>query len=102
VITTIVAINRAIVHRTRGHKQGTGTRLVSPGGLGELLKPFVFLDLASFDATVGNPWFPMHPHSGITTLTNLNKSVPLASLSPKPGNYYDNSNSNNPNRCWNH
>ncbi|MBD1853988.1 pirin family protein [Cyanobacteria bacterium FACHB-502] len=34
-----------------------------------MLKPFVFLDLASFDTTVGNPWFPMHPHSGIATLT---------------------------------
>jgi redox-sensitive bicupin YhaK (pirin superfamily) len=67
--TTIAVHNRAIVHRTRGLKHGPVTRLVGPGDLGQLLKPFVFLDLASFDVTSGNQGFPMHPHSGIATLS---------------------------------
>ena len=36
---------RRIVHQTRGQTHGPITRLVSPSDLGELLKPFVFLDL---------------------------------------------------------
>jgi hypothetical protein len=36
---------RRIEQRTRGRKQGLATRLVSPSDFGELLKPFVFLDL---------------------------------------------------------
>jgi len=36
---------RAIVQRTRGRTQGPVTRLMSPSDLGEVLKPFVFLDL---------------------------------------------------------
>ena len=60
---------RAIVHRTRGRTHGPITRLVSPSDLGEVLKPFVFLDLASFKPVAGNPGFGMHPHSGIATLT---------------------------------
>src|ERR1700730_12441916 len=59
---------RKIAHRTRGHNRGLVTRLVSPGDLGEILKPFVFLDL--FDtgdqAIRGRN---MHPHSGIATVT---------------------------------
>ncbi len=40
-----------IIGRTRGRRHGPITRLMSPGDLGELLKPFVFLDL--FDAWHG-------------------------------------------------
>jgi redox-sensitive bicupin YhaK (pirin superfamily) len=36
---------RKISHRARGHNGGVMTRLLSPGDLGEILKPFVFLDL---------------------------------------------------------
>jgi hypothetical protein len=36
---------RAIVQRTRGRTLGPATRLMSPSELGEMLKPFVFLDL---------------------------------------------------------
>jgi hypothetical protein len=36
---------RHIVHRSRGQTHGPITRLMSPGDLGEVLKPFVFLDL---------------------------------------------------------
>ena len=35
---------RQIVHRTRGQRHGAITRLMSPGDLGQVLKPFVFLD----------------------------------------------------------
>ena len=62
---------RKIVYRTRGHTQGPITRLVSPSDLGELLKPFVFLDLAAFDGRFApTPMgFAWHPHSGIATVT---------------------------------
>ncbi len=36
-----------IVHRTSGVRHGPITRLMSPGDLGEHLKPFVFLDRIS-------------------------------------------------------
>lgn len=61
---------RAIVFRTRGHRGGPITRLVSPGDLGELLKPFVFLDLFQAERRfIGS--MPIHPHSGIATVTVL-------------------------------
>ena len=60
---------RAIVHRTRGSTHGPIRRLVSPSDLGEVLKPFVFLDLNSFSPGLGSQGFAMHPHSGIATLT---------------------------------
>ena len=58
---------RAIVQRTRGRMHGPTTRLINPSDLGEILKPFVFLDLfdhggAPFDGG-------LHPHSGIATLS---------------------------------
>ena len=36
---------RQIVRRTRGSSHGPITRLMSPSDFGQLLKPFVFLDL---------------------------------------------------------
>src|SRR5258707_7755218 len=62
---------REIVHRTRGRTHGPITRLVSPSDLGELIKPFVFLDLAAFDGRLApTPMgFGWHPHSGIATVT---------------------------------
>jgi len=62
---------RAIVLRTRGSTHGPITRLMSPGDLGELLKPFVFLDIVNFKARAGQRGFGMHPHSGLATLTFL-------------------------------
>jgi redox-sensitive bicupin YhaK (pirin superfamily) len=61
---------RPIIHRTSGQTHGPITRLASPGDLGGLLKPFVFLDL--FD-NGGREFagFGLHPHSGIATLTYL-------------------------------
>ena len=40
--------SRQIAVRTRGRSHGSITRLVSPADVGELIKPFVFLDY--FDA----------------------------------------------------
>jgi redox-sensitive bicupin YhaK (pirin superfamily) len=62
--------SRGIVYRTRGVQHGPITRLMSPGDLGQLLKPFVFLDLFELDdgAFAGGG---LHPHSGITTVTHL-------------------------------
>ncbi len=59
-----------IVHRTRGTRHGAITRLMSPGDLGQVLKPFVFLDL--FDMGIASfPGIGLHPHSGIATVTYL-------------------------------
>jgi redox-sensitive bicupin YhaK (pirin superfamily) len=62
---------RRITHHTRGSTQGPITRLVSPSDLGELIKPFVFLDRFESPANGQPPRFGMHPHSGIATLTYL-------------------------------
>ena len=63
---------RGIVLRTRGQRHGPITRLVSPSDIGEIIKPFVFLDL--FDIARANaPTFGWHPHSGIATLTVLHE-----------------------------
>jgi redox-sensitive bicupin YhaK (pirin superfamily) len=62
--------NRPIVHITRGRSHGAITRLMSPGDLGQILKPFVFLDWFDTD-NGGFPGFNLHPHSGIATLTHL-------------------------------
>ncbi|NPT46381.1 pirin family protein [Paraburkholderia sp. 1N] len=61
---------RRIVFRTRGRAHGGITRLASPSDLGDLIKPFVFLDHAVVVPT-GKPMFGMHPHSGIATLTTV-------------------------------
>jgi len=60
---------RNIVGRTRGNRHGQIVRLMSPGDLGELLKPFVFLD--HFDLHGMNGGTELHPHSGIATVTYL-------------------------------
>jgi redox-sensitive bicupin YhaK (pirin superfamily) len=58
---------RPIAHRNRGRPHGPVTRLMSPSDLGEILKPFVFLDLFDHDGPPFNG--PLHPHSGIATLS---------------------------------
>src|SRR6202045_4887394 len=63
------SLARAIVRRTRGRTHGPVTRLMSPSDFGEILKPFVFLDLFDHE---GAPFTgALHPHSGIATLTYL-------------------------------
>jgi redox-sensitive bicupin YhaK (pirin superfamily) len=62
--------SRQIVHRTHGRRHGPITRLMSPSDLGDVLKPFVFLDLFDTKGT-SLSGFGLHPHSGIATLTYL-------------------------------
>jgi len=59
---------RRVTYRTRGHSQGPITRLVSPSDVGELIKPFVFLDYFEIDPNHMPP-IGFHPHSGIATLS---------------------------------
>src|SRR6267143_373505 len=66
--TTAEARARRVVHRTRGNSHGSITRLVSPSDVGELIKPFVFLDYFEIDPQ-RMPAIGFHPHSGIATVT---------------------------------
>lgn len=61
---------RTIIHKTRGATHGPITRLASPGDVGELIKPFVFLDFFQTEPG-GFGGFGWHPHSGIATVTVL-------------------------------
>src|SRR6266446_3304509 len=68
--------SRPIAHRSRGMGNGQIVRLASPGDIGELIKPFVFLDRfgveptdkADLATTLAQRY---HPHSGIMTVTTL-------------------------------
>lgn len=62
--------HRRIVLRSRGRTHGPITRLMSPGDLGEYVKPFVFLDFFEAEGFHGKGFAP-HPHSGIATHTTL-------------------------------
>ena len=68
--TPLEARPRKIDRRTRGRRHGPITRLMSPGDLGQVLKPFVFLDLFDMDKA-SFPGIGLHPHSGIATVTYL-------------------------------
>lgn len=59
---------RAITYRTTGSGHGPIVRLMSPSDLGHLIKPFVFLDLFEGESSFIHG-MPMHPHSGIATVT---------------------------------
>jgi redox-sensitive bicupin YhaK (pirin superfamily) len=79
---------RQIVHRTPGGTHGAITRLMSPSDLGQLAKPFVFLDRFDFDGqaaplSMEHGW---HPHSGIATVTVvLDGSIRYAETTGKTG-----------------
>ncbi len=62
---------RKVIKRTRGQSHGAISRLMSPSDLGNLLKPFVFLDYVdAYGATLGDLGrMQIHPHSGIATVT---------------------------------
>lgn len=62
-----IPMERAIVYRTRGTRHGPITRLMSPGDLGQAIKPFVFLDL--FEKDGPSAMMGLHPHSGIATVS---------------------------------
>ncbi|MGN6825863.1 pirin family protein [Paucibacter sp. M5-1] len=66
-----VTATRRIIYRTRGTNHGSINRLMSPGDLGQILKPFVFLDLFDLDLHDPSMQFSIHPHSGIATITVL-------------------------------
>jgi redox-sensitive bicupin YhaK (pirin superfamily) len=79
---------RKIIYRTRGDTGGPITRLMSPSDLGQLIKPFVFLDHFNFDGQ--GRGMPMelgwHPHSGIATVTVvLEGAVRYAETTGKAG-----------------
>jgi redox-sensitive bicupin YhaK (pirin superfamily) len=59
---------RKITFVDSGQTHGPITRLISPSDIGEQLKPFIFLDYFNAEIKPGFG-FPMHPHSGIATLT---------------------------------
>jgi redox-sensitive bicupin YhaK (pirin superfamily) len=60
--------DRHITLRSPGQRHGAITRLMSPGDVGQLTKPFVFIDYVDAPGGAG-PKFGFHPHSGIATLT---------------------------------
>jgi redox-sensitive bicupin YhaK (pirin superfamily) len=67
-------MRRRITYRTRGQGHGPITRLMSPSDLGQWLKPFVFLDIFDLDSVTLRSMaqgggLPLHPHSGIATVT---------------------------------
>src|ERR1700681_3736028 len=60
--TPVSAGARRIALSTSGRRHGPITRLVSPSDIGELIKPFVFLD--HFEIVPRpQPLFGIHPHS---------------------------------------
>lgn len=58
---------RKIVARTTGRTHGVITRLMSPSDLGQLIKPFVFLDYGVLPPS--NAPMGIHPHSGLATVS---------------------------------
>jgi redox-sensitive bicupin YhaK (pirin superfamily) len=67
--TSVVSASRRVVYRTRGKAHGPLVRMVSASDVGQLIKPFVFLDLVDTQQPLGQPGLGWHPHSGIATLT---------------------------------
>ncbi|AOR72514.1 hypothetical protein BBJ41_33310 [Burkholderia stabilis] len=68
-VSPTAVAGRHVVFRTRGHTHGPVVRMVSPSDVGEMIKPFVFLDLVDTRAPIAQSSFGWHPHSGIATLT---------------------------------
>jgi len=59
---------RSVRSTGAGFRHGPIVRLISPGDLGQELKPFIFLDYLRAHIPAGFG-FGLHPHSGIATLT---------------------------------
>lgn len=71
------SLPRRIVEQTRESATHRPiTRLMSPSDLGQMLKPFVFLDIfdVSGNAIHAMSDMPLHPHSGIATITVFTQS----------------------------
>lgn len=62
-------VGRHVIFRTHGNAHGPIVRMVSPSDIGEMIKPFVFLDLVDMQDATSQQSFGWHPHSGIATLT---------------------------------
>lgn len=60
--------NGRVVYRTRCHRGGPVIRLMSPSDLGEVLRPFVFLDYFNANRSSMGNGLNMHLHSGIATI----------------------------------
>lgn len=75
---------RKVVKTTRGQSHGAISRLMSPSDLGNLLKPFVFLDFVdAYGATLGDLGrMPIHPHSGIATVTVITEGYMNYDVAP--------------------
>ena len=69
---------RTIVRRTRGSRHGAITRLMSPSDFGQVLKPFVFLDL--FDLKGASSGMGLHPHSGIATVPYYSREASVTRI----------------------
>ncbi|WP_116813308.1 pirin family protein [Steroidobacter cummioxidans] len=67
-VATAVGLRR-VTFRTRGSTSGPITRLMSPSDLGQMLKPYVFLDFFELDLHDPRAGFSIHPHSGLATIT---------------------------------
>jgi redox-sensitive bicupin YhaK (pirin superfamily) len=61
---------RRVASCTRCHQHRPATRLMSRSDLGELLRPFVFLDLVDISGAAQRG-FGLYPHSGIATITRI-------------------------------
>ena len=68
---SLVGAGRSVALRTRGRAQGPIVRLVSANDLGEMIKPFVFLDLVDTDQALGHPG-----PDGIRILRSLELAAP--------------------------
>ena len=80
--------SRRIAFQTKGSRHGPVTRLMSPSDIGEMVKPFVFLDLFETESFRGG--FAPHPHSGIATLTTfLRGGVTYADSTGASGELHD-------------
>lgn len=80
------AAPRRIAYRTRGYGHGPIVRLMSPSDLGQVLKPFVFLDIIDMGqeplrAMARGGGMPIHPHSGLATVA----VYPICLASPDGG-----------------
>src|SRR5690349_15466585 len=80
-----ISRSRPVAFRHGGKMHGPITRVFSPSDLGQLLKPFVFLD--RFDISVSSEMrFNIHPHSGIATVSvMLGGSVEYSDTTGKSG-----------------
>ncbi len=54
-VPRLAGAGRSVALRTRGRARGPVVRMVSANDLGEMIKPFVFLDLVDTDQPLGHP-----------------------------------------------